>query len=99
MLQFNAKVGDSVKVSDVTFLIAGTLNKAPGQTGISSNVAPSVYIPFQYVQQTGLLKKGSRINYTYYFKYNHPVDMKKLVKNIDPRLDKADMGYRNHRKP
>jgi len=93
MLQFNAKAGDSVKVGNVTFLIAGTLNKAPGQTGISSNIAPSVYIPFQYLQQTGLLKKGSRINYNYYFKYNHPVDMQKLTKNIDPRLDKADMGY------
>jgi len=93
MLQFDAKVGDSVKIGNVTFLIAGTLNKAPGQTGITSNIAPSVYIPFQYLQQTGLLKKGSRINYSYYYKYNQPVDMKKLVKNIDPRLDKADMGY------
>ncbi len=93
MLQFNAKVGDSVKIGDLTFLIAGTLNKAPGQTGISSNIAPSVYIPFQYLQQTGLLKKGSRINYNYFFKYNHPVDMKKLEKNIDTRLDKASMGY------
>jgi putative ABC transport system permease protein len=93
MLQFDAKVGDSVKIGNVTFLIAGTLNKAPGQTGITSNIAPSVYIPFQYLQQTGLLKKGSRINYSYYYKYDRPVDMKKLVKNIDPRLDKADMGY------
>jgi len=93
MLQFDAQVGDSVKIGNLTFLIAGTLNKAPGQTGISSNIAPSVYIPFQYLQQTGLLKKGSRINYVYYFKYNHPVDMHKLEKNIDRRLDKADMGY------
>jgi len=93
MLQYNAAVGDSIKVGEVTFLIAGTLNKAPGQTGISSNIAPTVYIPMQYLAQTGLSKKGSRINYSYYYKYDHPVDMKKLVKNIDPRLDKADMHY------
>jgi len=93
MLQYGASVGDSIKVGDVTFLIAGTLNKTPGQTGISSNIAPTVYIPMQYLGQTGLSKKGSRITYSYYFKYDHPVDMKKLVKNIDPRLDKADLNY------
>ena len=93
MLQFNANVGDSIKVGNITFLIAGTLEKAPGQTGIATNVAPSVYIPLKYLEQTGLSKKGSRINYSYYFKYNHPVDMKKLVKSIDPRIDKAEMNY------
>jgi putative ABC transport system permease protein len=93
MLQYGVTVGDSIKVGDVTFLIAGTLNKTPGQNGISSNIAPTVYIPMQYLGQTGLSKKGSRITYSYYFKYDHPVDMKKLVKNIDPRLDKADLNY------
>ncbi|WP_295671469.1 FtsX-like permease family protein [uncultured Mucilaginibacter sp.] len=93
MLQYNVNVGDSIKVGEITFLIAGTLNKAPGQAGISSNIAPTVYIPMQYLGQTGLSKKGSRITYSYYYKYDHPVDMKKLVKNIDPRLDKADMNY------
>jgi len=93
MLQFNARVNDSIKVGEVTFLIAGTLNKAPGQTGISSGIAPSVYIPLQYLQQTGLSKKGSRITYSFYYKYDHPVNMPKLVKNIDGRLDKADMNY------
>jgi len=93
MLQFNVKVNDSIKVGEVTFLIAGVLNKAPGQTGISSGIAPSVYIPLQYLQQTGLSKKGSRIGYSFYYKYDKPVDMKKLVKNIDPRLDKAEMNY------
>ena len=93
MLQFNAHVNDSVKVGNVTFLIAGVLNKAPGQTGISASVAPIVYIPLQYLEQTGLSKKGSRINYSYYFKYNNPLIVDKLVKNIEPRIDKAGMNY------
>jgi putative ABC transport system permease protein len=93
MLQFNARVNDSIKVGNVTFLIAGVLNKAPGQTGASTSIAPIVYIPLQYLEQTGLSKKGSRINYSFYYKYNHPVNMDKLVKSIDPRLDKAEMNY------
>ena len=93
MLQFNARVNDSIKVGNVTFLIAGVLNKAPGQTGISSSMAPIVYIPMQYLVQTGLSKKGSRIVYNFYYKYDRPVNMDKLVKNIDPRLDRAGLNY------
>ena len=93
MLQFNVKVNDSIKVGNVTFLIAGTLNKAPGQTSISSGIAPIVYIPMQYLEQTGLLQKGSRINYNFYYKFDHKVDIAKLTKKLDPRLDKAGLNY------
>lgn len=63
MLQFNAKAGDSVKVGNLSFVIAGSLVSAPGQTGLSASVAPIVYIPLRYLPQTGLSQKGSRINY------------------------------------
>jgi putative ABC transport system permease protein len=49
MLQYNAQPGDSIKVGEVTFEIAGSLLKAPGQTGLSSSVAPAVYIPLSYL--------------------------------------------------
>lgn len=93
MLQFNAHVGDSIKVGNITFLIDGLLNKAPGQTNISAGVAPIVYIPLQYLQQTGLQQKGSRINYSYYYKYDHEVDMPKIVKGIEPTIEKFDLNY------
>ena len=93
MLQYNAKVGDSVKVGNTSFVIAGTLQKAPGQTGFASSVAPIVYIPLQYLEETGLSQKGSRINYTYFFKYNRPVDMERLAKSLEPRLQKEGISY------
>ncbi|MFD2161191.1 ABC transporter permease [Paradesertivirga mongoliensis] len=93
MMQFNASVGDSVKVGEVTFKIAGILEKAPGQTGISASVAPVVYIPSKYVEQTGLLKKGSRINYQYFYKFNKPEEVEGLVKRLEPQLEKADLNH------
>ena len=42
MLQYDAKPGDSIKVGEVIFEIAGVLNKAPGQTGFTAAVAPIV---------------------------------------------------------
>ena len=93
MLQFGARNGDSIKIGDVTFAIAGTLINAPGQTGFSSNIAPLVYIPLEYVAKTGLSKKGSRISYRYYFKYNKSVDVQKLVEQVKPKLEANDLNY------
>ncbi|UOE52398.1 FtsX-like permease family protein [Mucilaginibacter sp. SMC90] len=93
MLQFNAKVGDSVKVGNLSFQIAGILNKAPGQSGVMAGIAPVVYIPMQYLEQTGLIKIGSRVNYSFYYKFNPGVDIDKLGKKLDPELDKAGMRF------
>ncbi len=93
MLQYNANVGDSIKVGDVTFTIAGTLLKAPGQTGLSASVAPSVYIPLKYLEQTGLSQKGSRINYRFYYKLNSATNIADLVKKLEPRFEKEGLSY------
>lgn len=87
MLQFNAKTGDSIKVGELTFKIEGAIDKVPGQTGISATVAPVVYIPLQYLEQTGLTKIGSRIQYKYYFKFNNPGVVDKVLKRIQPMLE------------
>lgn len=94
MLQYQAQVGDSLKVGEVTFLIAGILKKAPGQTGIAATVAPSVYIPLSYLKQTNLAQKGSRITYHYYFKFASNVNMPLLVKKIEPTVEAEDYNYR-----
>ncbi|MEP7253657.1 MAG: FtsX-like permease family protein, partial [Ginsengibacter sp.] len=93
MLQYDAKIGDSIKVGDVTFSIAGKLLNAPGQTGLSASIAPIVYIPLQYMKQTALAKKGSRISYRYYFKFNRNADVEQLVQNLKPGLEANDLRY------
>ncbi|MEP6845333.1 MAG: ABC transporter permease, partial [Panacibacter sp.] len=77
MLQFNAHVGDSIQIGEVSFAIAGILNKAPGRTGFSTSVAPPVYIPYRYLDETGLLKKGSRFSFNYYYKFDSTADVEK----------------------
>ena len=93
MLQFNAKVGDSVKVGEVIFQIAGILNKAPGQTGFASSVAPTVFIPLKYLEETGLSQKGSRITTNYYYRFGAEVNVDRLVKRMDSRLEKLELNY------
>ncbi|WP_310589291.1 FtsX-like permease family protein [Dyadobacter sp. CY327] len=94
MLQYQAKVGDSIKIGNVTFAIAGILEKAPGSTGLTSTVAPSVYIPMRYLAQTGLMQKGSRVAYRYYYKFAPETDVEKLAKQLEPRFEAGDLDYK-----
>lgn len=74
MIQYNVELGDSVKIGEQQFEIIGKLQKIPGQTGIGATAAPVVYIPYNYLDQTDLLKKGSRVNYVNYFQFSPEVD-------------------------
>jgi len=93
MLQYDVNPGDSIKVGELTFEIAGVLNKAPGQTGFNSSVAPIVYIPLAYLEETGLSQKGSRITYNFYYKFGEEVDVQKLAKKLEPQLEKSELDY------
>jgi putative ABC transport system permease protein len=93
MLQFDAKTGDSIQVGELKFRIAGVLNKAPGQTSFSASVAPIVYIPLSYLEETGLLQKGSRITYNFYYRFSRDTDIDKLVKKLEPQLEKLELDY------
>jgi len=93
MLQFNAKPGDSIKVGKINFAIAGFLDNAPGQTGLSATVAPAVYISLKYIPQTGLVQFGSRIHYSYFYQFNKQEDINKIVKKLHPVLDKEGLDY------
>jgi putative ABC transport system permease protein len=93
MQQYQAQLKDSIKIGTLTFVIAGRLNQAPGQTGLSAGIAPVIYIPMQYLEKTGLVDKGSRINYNFYFKFGKHVDVDKLAEKLDARLDKNNLHY------
>lgn len=93
MIQYNMQVGDSVSIGETTFLVKGSLLKAPGQTGLSATVAPVVYIPLEYLDQTGLLQKGSRINYRQYIKLKKSINASQLVSKIEPRLELEGFYY------
>lgn len=93
MLQFDAEVGDSIKVGELQFEIVGRLERAPGQSGIATTVAPAVFIPLEYLPATGLSQKGSRINYHYYFHLKNPMGADRLTRGLDSLLEVHHMGY------
>ncbi|WP_020532665.1 ABC transporter permease [Flexithrix dorotheae] len=93
LIQFGADVGDSVKIGKLNFLIAGRLEKAPGEIGLNATIAPTVYIPGKYLEETGLIKKGSRINYTYYYKFESEERTEEVVEKGKKFLKTESLRY------
>lgn len=89
MIQYNVEVGDQVKIGNGSFEIIGRLQRIPGQTEIGATASPVVYIPYDYLDHTDLLQKGSRVNYVNYFQFSPSVDTtarwSRLAKIIDEK--------------
>lgn len=96
MLQYNLVPGDSIKVGFLTFPISGVLKSAPGRSALTSSVAPAVYIPHRYLEDTGLLQKGSRVTYKYFFIAEPGQDLEELNSKIDPVLDAEGADLDTH---
>lgn len=78
MDQFGLQPGDSVKVGDVTFEIAGSLLKIPGQNLAISMVNPRIFIPRAWLDSTNLVQRGSRIDYNIYFRFDEGRDLQQV---------------------
>ncbi|MDP2526935.1 ABC transporter permease [Maribacter dokdonensis] len=95
MLQFDLKPGDSVKLGTTTFPIVGALITAPGSTGIGATAAPPIVVPFGFMEESGLLQRGSRLAYNYYFK-DDKADLELLNDKVDPLLDAENADMDTH---
>jgi putative ABC transport system permease protein len=92
LVQLGAQVGDSVRVGNQSFLIAGRVLKTPGQAAIAAAVAPTVFIPNPFLTNTGLLQRGSRVNYKYYYQFAPGTDVAAAIKKYSARLDKEGVN-------
>jgi putative ABC transport system permease protein len=91
MLQFNARIGDRLKIGEQEFRIAGKLRKIPGETLAFSLISPRVYIPMEYLAGTELLQKGSLVRYRLYIKFSPDIAVDALVAKLNPQLERLHL--------
>ncbi len=95
MSQYNLQVGDSVKVGEISLPITGSLIAIPGNTAVSSSVAPLVIIPFRFIEDTELLQFGSRKRYEFFYK-QPDVDLAALEERLQPMLEAENADLDTH---
>jgi len=96
LLQFDLKIGDSIKIGEITLPIVGSLKSVPGKSAISTSIMPPVFIPFELIEKTGLVQKGSRIKYQFYFLADQSLDLEKLERKLLPILDRESADLDTH---
>jgi putative ABC transport system permease protein len=93
LTQFDAKLGDEIRLGTLKTRIVGKLKKVPGETVAFASIAPRVYIAMSDVPRSGLLREGSLARYRVSFKLPPGVDADKLVKQLKPRLDQNRLTH------
>ncbi|MEM1041550.1 MAG: FtsX-like permease family protein [Bacteroidota bacterium] len=90
LLQYDVAPGDSVRVGQRTYRIAGGIDEIAGQTGVGSFVGPRVYVPLAALDTT-LLGFGSRVDYRRHFRFD-AADEEAVLAEIRPALRALGLG-------
>jgi putative ABC transport system permease protein len=95
LIQFDAKVGGTIRVGRLTVPIVGALKKVPGESAALAMISPRVYLPMKDLAATGLDGPGTLARYMVFFKFpeeklhhNHNHFVEILVLRNQPQLDK-----------
>ena len=89
LLQFDVQPGDSVRVGQATYRIAGGIEEIAGQTGVGAFVGPRVYVPLAALDTT-LVGFGSRVEFRRHFRFDD-ADPEALRASVEPQLVALDL--------
>lgn len=92
--------GDSIRIGDAAFRIAGTVTGLPPEADMRSGIAPRVFIGGRWLADTGLLRFGSMARYQAYlrmpdadaarFHDQHRNRLRRLGSGIDTAREQAE---------
>jgi putative ABC transport system permease protein len=91
LIALNARVGDTVSLGMMKFVIGATLKDVPGTPGVAEIIGPRVFIPEKYLPETQLLVFGSTAEYGVLAKVSGSTNPRKLIGSLRPTLDKQQL--------
>lgn len=91
--QFNIQIGDSVNIGFNSYEIVGSIIDIPGQSAANSFFGPRIIVPFNGIENSGLLERGSRLEYTTFVKYPLGTDSKLIVQDLNDMQDTLSFGF------
>ncbi len=91
--QYEVSSNDSIKVGNKIFIVSGVVTKIPGGGGLTSTLAPAVYVSMSALDSTGLIQFGSRIGYSIYIKTKSDKETEKLIEKVKPLAKRLGNSY------
>jgi putative ABC transport system permease protein len=90
MTQYEVEVGDSVRIGQRSYAIAGRLEGTSTENAAISSFAPRIFIPRKNLDRS-LLATGSQAEYRVYFKFDEPRDIDRLSDEIREKTGDEDV--------
>jgi len=91
--QYEVSSKDSIKVGNKIFIVSGVVTKIPGGGGLTSTLAPAVYVSMKALDSTGLIQFGSRIGYSIYVKTKSDKETQSLIEKVKPLAKKLGNSF------
>ena len=92
LIQYGAKVGDVVRIGDLTTKVVGSLKKVPGETVVFATIAPRVYLSLGEVERAKLIREGSLARYKTFFQFPAGTDVGAQVTLRKPEFDQLRLS-------
>ncbi len=91
--QFNLSVGDTLAIGLGSYPILGGMLSVPGQAQAGSFFGPRIFIPIDGLKETGLLQRGSRVEYLRYVTYRDDQKPEQIRAALDSLQNLSSFGF------
>lgn len=91
--RMGAEVGDVVRIGEKEFTLHGIVDKVPGETAMTSLMGPRVYVGRAWLEDTGLLQRGSRIYHWRAFKTDPALDVDLAIEPHEDAWREDRLGW------
>ncbi|MGZ3807824.1 MAG: ABC transporter permease, partial [Bacteriovorax sp.] len=80
--ELGVKVGDKLKIGEMDFTIDGVITEDKFSSFRGFSLAPKIFVSYNYLKKTELIKFGSTATYAYAIKLSPISDLKKVQKEL-----------------
>lgn len=96
LVQLGLKIGDSIKIGDLSFVIADVVEQDTSGAESFFGFAPKIFIGLNFINKTNLIRTSSRYNQHYFYKVPEDVDLKMLAEDLKEKLTSPELKITTH---
>ncbi|HEX6135217.1 MAG TPA: FtsX-like permease family protein [Longimicrobiales bacterium] len=89
----DVSIGDSIRLGEVWFEIAGALTQLPPEMSFRNAMGPRVFIDAGMLAEAGLIRFGSLARYEAYLRIPDPAELETFVDRNHDMLRRAGIGF------
>ncbi len=95
--QLNVRIGENIKVGNTSFTVQAIITNDNAE-GVSTSMAPRLYIGYDHIQDTGLLQFGSVVWYSqlYHLPRLNDLELNNLKISLKKQIPSTDLKFYTH---